>query len=190
MKLKLAILLCIIYIICIVSTTHLDNNIYKYYKTVDHPSVFDIGYKYLPNLSNYDFIANIILFVFIITLLCLPKLWEDFLGYIISIIFLRIFFIHMTVLPKHRNCKLTKQNYLFGGCYDKIFSGHFAILSLITILLLKYKYISFIATCIINFMYLILLLLFRWHYTIDMVVAFLVTLIVIQNDINIIHVLK
>jgi hypothetical protein len=190
MKIKLLVLVGFLYVTCAMLTSNLDKQINKYYKTITHPSVFDIGYYYLPNLSKYEFIGNFILLLFLIIVLILPKLWDDFLGYMITIVFIRLFFIHMTVLPKHRNCKLVKQNYFFGGCYDKIFSGHFAILCLVTLLLLKYKYLSLPWVIAINILYICLLLLFRWHYTIDMVVAFMVTLFVVQNDINIIHLLK
>lgn len=173
-----------------ISTNNLDQKIDNYYKLVKHPSVFDIGYYYLPNLSKYQIIGHIFSLLFIVILLRLPKLWDDFFGYIIPIVFLRILFIHMTVLPKHRMCDVTRQNYLLGGCYDKIFSGHFAVLFLITLLLLKNKYISLPWVIAINVIHLLLLLLFRWHYTVDMIIASMVTLFVVQNDINILHLLK
>jgi hypothetical protein len=176
--------------LCIVLTNKLDENIDKYYKTVTHPSVFDIGYYYLPNLSKFELIGHVYILIFVIILLRLPKLWEDFFGYIIPIVFLRIIFIHMTVLPKHRNCVVDKQNYFLGGCYDKIFSGHFAVLLLITLLLLKNKYISLPWVFIFNIIHLLILIVFRWHYTVDMLIASMVTLLVVQNDINIIHLLK
>lgn len=179
-----------LYMLCIALTSNLDINIDKYYTTIKHPSVFDIGYHYLPNLSKYEIIGNIYSFIFLIILLCLPNLWEDFFGYMIPIIFIRLLFIHMTVLPKHRKCNINDQNYFLGGCYDKIFSGHFATVLLISLLLLKYKYISLPWVISINIIHLLLLLMFRWHYTIDMIIALMVTLIIVQNDMNIIHLLK
>jgi hypothetical protein len=176
--------------LCILSTTKLDQKIDRYYNSINHPSVFDIGYYYLPNLSKYEIIGHVYSLIFIAILLRLPKLWEDFLGYIIPILFIRLLFIHMTVLPKHRTCNINQQMYFLGGCYDKIFSGHFSVLLLITLLLLKYKYITLPWVIGINLIHLLLLLLFRWHYTIDMIIACMVTLIVVQNDINVIKILS
>ena len=187
--LKLTIIIFVVYFFCILFTSKLDNNIDIYYKKMSHPTVFDIGYYVLPNLSKYEFICNIYICIFII-LLYLSNLWEEFLGFLIPIMIIRLLFIHVTILPKHRSCNINKQNYLFGGCYDKIFSGHFSIILLITLLLKKYKYISLTSLILININYFIMLLVFRWHYTIDMIIAGLITLIIFQNNINIIYLLK
>ena len=56
MKLKLIIVFSIIYVLSILLTNKLDEKIDNYYKSVKHPSVFDIGYYYLPNLSKYEII--------------------------------------------------------------------------------------------------------------------------------------
>jgi len=190
MKIKLAILLSVLYAVVFLMTSKLDKDIDNYYKTVSHPSVFDIGYHLLPNLSKYEFIGNIYSGIFIIILLCLANLWEEFLGFLIPIMFLRLLFIHITILPKHRSCNINEQNYLFGGCYDKIFSGHFAVLLLITLLLKKYNYISLPLFIVINVIHFLMILVFRWHYTIDMVIAGLITLLIFQNNLNIIYLLK
>jgi hypothetical protein len=95
----------------------------------------------------------------------------------------------MTILPKHRSCNINEQQYLFGGCYDKIFSGHFAVILLITLLLKKYNYISLPLLILINMIHFIMILVFRWHYTIDIVIALLITLFVYQNNMNIIKIL-
>ena len=189
MKIKLAILLSVLYFFVMLVTYQLDKNIDNYYKTVSHPTVFDIGYYLLPNLSKYELIGHIYSGIFIIIILCLANLWDEFLGFLIPIIFIRLFFIHMTILPKHRSCNINEQYYLFGGCYDKIFSGHFAVILLITLLLKKYNYISLPLLILINMIHFIMILVFRWHYTIDIVIALLITLFVYQNNMNVIKLL-
>jgi hypothetical protein len=170
-------------------TSKLDKHMITYYNSVSHPTVFDIGYHLLPNLSKYEYISHIYSGIFIIIIL-LTNLWEEFLGFLIPIMLLRLFFIHLTILPKHRSCNINEQNYLFGGCYDKIFSGHFAVLLLISLLLKKHNYISFPSLILINIIHFLMLLVFRWHYTIDMVIAGLITLFIFQNDLSIIYLLK
>lgn len=190
MKIKLVILLVVIYSFCFLLTSKLDKTIDSYYKTVSHPTVFDIGYHLLPNLSKYEIIGHIYSGIFILIILYLANLWEEFLGFLIPIILIRLLFIHITILPKHRSCNINEQNYLFGGCYDKIFSGHFSIILLITLLLKKYNYISLPSLILINMIHFLMLLVFRWHYTIDMVIAGLITFLIFQNDMNIMYLLK
>ena len=190
MKIKLLILLAVIYAFCFLMTSKLDKTMVTYYNRVSHPTVFDIGYHLLPNLSRYEYISHFYSVIFIMIILCLSNLWEEFLGYLIPIILIRLLFIHITILPKHRSCNINEQNYLFGGCYDKIFSGHFSVLLLITLLLKKYNYISLPSLILINLIHFLMLLVFRWHYTIDMVIAGLITILIFQNDLNIIYLLK
>ena len=188
-RIKLFILIFFLYTFCCLLTSKLDRDIDNYYKTVSHPSVFDIGYYILPNLSKYEVIAHVYFGIFIIVLL-FTNLWEEFLGFLIPIIFIRLLFIHITILPKHRSCNIHEQNYLVGGCYDKIFSGHFAFLLLITLLLEKYNYISLRILIVINVIHFVMLLVFRWHYTIDIIIALFVTVVLFHNNINIIRLLK
>jgi hypothetical protein len=179
-------LLIIIMLMFAAYITHcLDSNTEKYYKSRinKYPKVYDIGHKYLPNLSQYEFISNYYMVLFIIIVACLPIL-NEFIGYIIPIYILRLIIIHLTILPKYKECNIDVKN-LFGGCYDKIFSGHFATIFLISLLLWKHKYISFILVCIINIISALLILVTRSHYTIDIVVAFFITLFVYQNKLNV-----
>ena len=47
MKIQLLLLVGVLYVTCAMLTSNLDKKINKYYKTITHPSVFDIGYYYL-----------------------------------------------------------------------------------------------------------------------------------------------
>jgi hypothetical protein len=143
--------------------------------------IYDIGFKYLPDLHKYAIISDIIV---VLSLMCLfiPGLFIPFLYLIIPIWLIRFITISVTVLPKTINCNINNSIYstIFGGCYDKIFSGHFAIVFAITLLLLEQSYISLFTTTIINVLNAILIISVRNHYTIDVIVSFFVTLCVYQ----------
>jgi len=88
-----------------------------------------------------------------------------------------------------KSCEINEAG-MIGGCYDKIFSGHFSIVFLITLLLWKHKYISLIPLFFINLVNGILIIMTRAHYSIDVVVAIFVTLFVYQNNISILRYIK
>jgi len=179
------LILLILLIFTMYITHYLDNNTEKYYmsRINKYPKVYDIGHKYLPNLYNYEYVSNYYVLLFIIIILFLP-IFKEFIGFIIPILFLRLIIINLTILPKHKDCDINIKN-LFGGCYDKIFSGHYATTFLISLLLWKHKYISFILLFIINIIAALLILVTRSHYTIDIVLAFFITLFVYQNKLNV-----
>ena len=179
----------LILVILLVFTAYItyciDNNTQNYYnnRINKYPKVYDIGHKYLPNLSKYEYISNYYMLCFIVIVMCLP-ICKEFIGFIIPILLLRLIIINLTILPKHKDCVIDIKK-VFGGCYDKIFSGHFATIFLITLLLWKYRYISIVLVYIINIISALLILVTRSHYTIDIVVAFFITLFVYQNKLNI-----
>jgi hypothetical protein len=174
------LLLCTIYL-----THYLDNNSENYYKDRinKYPKVYDVGHKYLPDFSHYEYVSNYYMVFFIVTVICLP-IYKEFIGFMITILSLRLIIIHLTILPKNKYCDIDTQK-IFGGCYDKIFSGHFSTIFLISLLLWKHKYISFLLLFVINIISVVLILITRSHYTIDIVVAFFITLFVYQNKLNI-----
>lgn len=151
------------------------------------PKVFDIGMKIIPNLSSnkyLTFIANILPVVLPIVLLYntpyLMKYYYIF-GYIILI---RYLFINLTILPKDKNCKddeYTIENIILGHCYDKIFSGHFTMIYLLALFLYKYKIYTdlfYLGFGVIS--YGIMIISLRFHYTIDIAVAAVVTQLVFE----------
>jgi len=149
-------------------------------KTYKH-RIYDLGFNFLPNLHKFAFISDLIvvlsLFVFFI-----PGILIKFIFLYIPIMLVRCITIQATVLPKMIHCNIPDNFYsrCFGGCHDKIFSGHFACVFLITLLLLEKSYISLFTTSIINFLHGVLIVAVRNHYTIDVIVSFFVTLCIYQ----------
>ena len=145
------------------------------------PKVYDIGHWFLPDLHKYDNLHHLITIVFIIPVLFNFNIFKEFLGYWVVIFIIRSITNMLTILPKYKNCDINKKYKFISGCYDKIFSGHFSSVFLATLLYLKYNWINMSTLVLINMINSISILLSRGHYTIDLVVAFFVTLFVYQN---------
>lgn len=146
------------------------------------PKVYDIGMKYIPDYSDNDmlaFITNAIPVILpIIMLYKTPYLLKFY--YILTYVFiLRHIFLHLTILPKYKYCKddsYTLENVFLGHCYDKIFSGHFAFMSLLALFLYKYNiYTNLWGLGAGLSIYAIFIIALRYHYTIDMAVSMLAT---------------
>lgn len=182
----------IFFVIYVIFHIYMSNNLEniggQYYDTRQKnnkttPKVYDITHKFLPNLYKYYNLSHIVTIIFMIPLLFNFNMLEEFLGYWIVIFIIRTITTLVTILPKYKECKTDDQ--IFGGCYDKIFSGHFASVFLATLLYVKYGWIKMPTLILINFINSIGILLTRSHYTIDLIVALFITLFVYQNDLRI-----
>jgi hypothetical protein len=190
---KVFILFIIYFIFHIYMSNNLENIASQYYDTREKnnkttPKVYDIAHKFLPEINKYNTIHHIITFIFILPIFLDFNILQEFLGYWIVIFILRTITTVVTILPKYKECKYNGKSLfhsVFGGCYDKIFSGHFASVFLATLLYLKYGWIKIPMLILINLINSISILLVRGHYTIDLIVAFFATLFVYQNDLRI-----
>lgn len=153
------------------------------------PKVFDIGHKYLPDMSDSVLLSAllngmVILGPIFVDLVLGYKITDEFIYYFIIIMFIRMIMMNVTILPKNKKCngEFSFMSSLNGHCYDKIFSGHFASTFLLVLILYNNK----IAT---NSLILggltisnaLLILLLRSHYTIDILVSAIVVLFVYLN---------
>jgi hypothetical protein len=95
-------------------------------------------------MSDLEYAPDVlVVLVFAYMMIMKYQLFNQFFGLWITVMLVREFIVRLTVLPKHKLCKVEDQNTLRGGCYDKIFSGHFAIIFAITLLLLEKSYIIY-----------------------------------------------
>lgn len=166
------------------ATDYYDNRI-KAGKT--NPKVFDILHKFLPDLTEFNIASEVI------NLLLLSPFFlywnteaiHEFTSFILVIFLLRSLMINITILPKHKKC-FSKNLDLTGGCYDKIFSGHFATGFLASLIFYKYNMVSNIPALVaMNTLNAIAILAVRNHYTIDIVVSIFVVIVVFNNNLKI-----
>ena len=168
-------------------STYYENRINKQKKT---QKIFDIGYKYLPDYHNNPCLLAVINIIFISTpslvyIQCGDTVFKEFIYYLIIIYIIRAIMTNITILPKIKkdSNKFNCYNLINGHSYDKIFSGHYATVFLALLILHKNENTctNIIGLSFIGIVQAMLIILTRSHYTIDLVVAIIVTLFVYLN---------
>lgn len=162
----------------------------KYYNTrvlkkKTTPKIYDISYL-LPDYSKYYYVSDIYTSLCILLMVFShTQILKEFIEFGIILFIIRDITISVTILPKVKECDTNNSNLIFGGCYDKIFSGHLATVLLLSLLMYKYKIITNVyVLSIINIVNALLILTVRAHYTIDIIVAIFVTLFLFTNNIK------
>lgn len=152
------------------------------------PKIYDIGIRYTPNLSQNDNLKMFSHFVAIgLPLMFGETVLKTYVQFWIVISIIRYIFSCITILPKDKSCDDTFSftNYFMGHCYDKIFSAHFASVILLSLILYDKGIIKSIPLIVfLNLCNAFLILSLRSHYSIDLLVAILVTVIVYQNNLK------
>ena len=186
----------VLWVGCIVAIIFL-SNIYThelgkwFYEHNDsHGKVFDILHEITPDLHGHIPYNDIILMATIVSFLFVPNnlaILKEFAGKFLLIMLVRALTIVSTILPKHDKCAsdLKWYHYLKGQCYDKVFSGHTAFVLLATLIYLREGILSFPVFLAINLANWISIILVRSHYTIDIILAVVITLLVYDGDYHI-----
>jgi hypothetical protein len=151
--------------------------------------VYDILHNLLPDKHEKGWLTNLIAIVSIIPLLLHfnVKFIFEYVGMLFTIFIFRAITINVTILPRHEKCDITEgfMTPFIGGCFDKIFSGHFAFVFMLSLLYYSYKYITNIPFLVgWNIMNALVIISTRSHYTIDIIVSALVCYIVYDDDLN------
>jgi hypothetical protein len=150
-----------------------------------HP--FDLGHTFLPDFHEIHSIVNVIplcLFGFVLFQSDATALLKEIFLFLVIIFFIRALTTLSTILPKHERCVEpdTLSLFLGRGCYDKIFSGHMSFVTIFSLVLLGHDSISLIAFIALNSVQALLILLTRAHYTVDILLAFVITYLVYDGD--------
>jgi hypothetical protein len=174
-------------------------------KTNEINDVWDILHSNFNDYSEYNYTKNWYVVVFFLPLLysydeVSMEFINEFIIKFLIIVLLRSFTIVTTILPKNSimeeilpdengNLSLYEKT-IGGGCYDKMFSGHFAFGLLLTLLMFKYNILDTnslnnIVFTIVNIIHLFILSVTRSHYTMDMIVSLYVTILVYNLKISI-----
>jgi hypothetical protein len=160
-----------------------------FYNKNNIDSIHDFFHDILPDISHNEYIINILGCITLIPIILTDlDIKTRFLSMIIVVYLIRDITINLTILPKHNKCKKPNNKFLMhivGGCYDKIFSGHFSIVYLLTLFYYSYGIITSIPLLISwNILNALMLLSTRAHYSIDIVMAFFVCSFVFTNNIE------
>jgi len=162
---------------------------HSYYNDTCQDTVHDFFHERLPDWSEDEWLTNVIVMLSAIPLIFANSTFLiNLICMLIVVYLIRDITINLTILPKHKKCKKHEKWYqhITGGCYDKIFSGHFSLTYLLTLFYYSYGIITNIPLLVgINIVNAFFILVTRSHYTIDIVMAFFVCSFVFTNNIQI-----
>jgi hypothetical protein len=159
-----------------------------HFNRIDNKEPFDILHTILPEINDCKWIVNAIPFGLILFIFMQPssiQIMKEALLYYIMVLVIRALTTLSTILPKHERCVEPDFLQLFvgcGGCYDKIFSGHMSFVTIFTLVLLGHKNISLPAFISLNVIQAMLILLARTHYTVDVILGFVISYLVYDGD--------
>lgn len=175
------VIIVIVFIICRISTDIFINSF-------DSEQIIDIFHMNMPDLSNNKFIEFIYhIYSFIPILLLLyniirSKKWNIGVKALIFMLFvniLRCFFYSTTILPNSTPCTRVSNtmfdnilNFILGSCRDMIFSGHIVNSYIPLKFTMEFFGLNPIFTIVYQAILAILMLLQRFHYSIDILVAY------------------
>ena len=155
-------------------------------KSKQKSKIYDIIHNNLPSTRKLMTIVDATPFILLVVILFIDvNLFYNIMGFLVTILIFRMFIIHITILPKDKKCDIKKSSVLNGGCYDKIYSGHFSAVFTCLLSLYMSKYINLFTLLSLSIIFALLIISSRSHYTIDIFVAFLIVIIVYQNNINV-----
>ncbi len=166
--------------------THLFGKTFYKHENKD-VKIFDLLWSITPDLHQYSLVNDLIpvaVFGFFLVTPQHPSLIKEFFGKFLIILLVRALTIVSTVLPKHEKCDddINWYDYIRGQCYDKVFSGHMSFVLLLCLIMLREKILSvptFFAIIAAQFASIILT---RSHYTVDVVLAIVITYLVYDGD--------
>lgn len=154
-----------------------------------HPKLYDVGMQLTPDLSSYT-TAHLVFDIFTTALPILIgfNVALEHSQYMVVVIMIRMLCNTVTILPKMKSCddsEFTWKNLWFGHCYDKIFSGHAATIAIVSLIVYSKQMLSLTTLVLFNIVYSWFIIAFRYHYSIDILIAYLVAMFVYSNKLKI-----
>ncbi len=180
------------FIVRIIMTTivYSMSNYYTYHNSLKQECkepLYDILHNILPDLSKYVYIRDIVLPLFFIPLLFIKSTNHklEFIYYFIQgfmiLITLKAITIFFTYQPSS-NPDCNEKKYL-NHCFHQMFSGHNSLVLLLWILYIKFNVINAtIITILPVLLYSILILMTRAHYSVDIIVSYIITFLLINKS--------
>ena len=195
MELKYFLILVVIIIIeCTISYIS-EINYLSYNKKINKNGnkIFDIGFNYIPKISDrYNFIDDLLVFFPLLLLLFININYKKYILSLIFIQVLRSICLYLTVYPPANiNCEknVIKKEKKFnlvkictGRCTETIFSNHTSLLLLTLIYLFpKMNYFSKIFSVFYFLVTIYIIIGLRNHYTIDIFLGIIITFLVTNS---------
>ena len=161
-----------------------------YDNTKNNGKVFDLLHSITPDMSDWKPYNDVIVSLVALSFFIIPNgmtIFKEFATKFILIMVIRALTTISTILPKHEKCDATPRwsRFIKGQCYDKVFSGHTSFVLLATLIFLREGILGWPAFLAINLANITGIILSRSHYTVDIVLAILITLLVYDGDYHI-----
>ena len=137
------------------------------------------------DLSHMEFIINPLFLIFLIPYLNSTNYiyLVDYIKLLSLIIGLRVITTTVTEIPSSNVRCINKDNdlnqYIFGHCFDKIFSGHTAATLLLVLIAFDKNLISmnkYIILQILQVIYAYLLIVTHSHYSVDVILSYVIVI--------------
>jgi hypothetical protein len=162
----------------------------EFYKTDQKGKIFDLLHITLPDLHEYKPYNYVIITLTALSFFFIPNpipIVKEFAGKFLLIMVVRAITTIATILPKHDKCdtQMGLLDYFKGNCYDKVFSGHTAFVLLATLIFWRQGIISPAFFYFINLLNMAMIILTRSHYTVDVILAVVITYLVYDGDYHI-----
>lgn len=168
----------------------------KHYSENGH--VFDLGFKLFPKMD--DQLVDLLvlgapfLYVYLRKTLKsskIPGFWREVILIFGLVLCLRVATTMSTILPmdedyeadENSKCSFkdyTIRNYLFGGCYDKIFSGHISFVMVLCLTAVRHGVINKREAGAIVLFSSFIIISTRSHFTVDVVLGIFLSFAVFQ----------
>ena len=154
-------------------------------KSKKKSKIYDIIHNNLPSTRKLMTIVDATPFILLVVIFFIDiNLFYNIMGFLVPIFIFRLLVINITILPKDKKCDIKNSRVYTGGCYDKVYSGHFAVIFTSLLVLYTNQYIDLFSLITLSTISGLLIITSRSHYTIDIIVSFLVVIIAYQNNIN------
>jgi hypothetical protein len=152
--------------------------------------IWDIVWEYGPNLHKYEYVTNIIPLCLFAALFFINRgdsLLFEIAAKFILILVVRAFTTVSTIFPKEERCDdaITWYTPFIGGCYDKVFSAHTSIVTLITLIFWREKLIDSTAFWALNLAQMSAIVITHSHFTVDVILGFVITYLVYDGNYSI-----
>ena len=149
--------------------------------------LYDILHNTLPNLKAYDRYIDLIPSLLGIFVVCLmvngdsPIQVKKILRQLSMLFILRMLTTSITILPSPI-CSSSKKACAIGGCHDCIFSGHTAVMLLLSFYISQSNPSFSKILVLYNIVGSLLIISTRNHYTIDVFIAWIVVYALLKHE--------
>lgn len=167
------VMTCMLY--CIANGFTYDHGVHN---PCDTRPLRDMMHEFLPDLSKWVYVRDVVLCLFFVPFLCVTNKWtfmQDLLGGFMVVLMIKAVCIFFTFIPPS-NPHCNEKKYI-NHCFHSSTSGHASLTLLLAILYIKYGLFSEKEELVygVVFLYCILILMTRAHYTVDICQALAIT---------------